>query len=724
MQLENAEQPDQRGAGVDVPEDVLPVDTGLVSLCLIARYHDLAPNEAQLAHSFCSDGPMTTIEIVQAARSLYLSARIVRQSVKRLNNVPTPAIFETRQGSFAVLAKVADKKVLIFDPATGASSEITEEDFSGLYAGRMVFIASKASLIGSLARFDFTWFVPVLIKYRSQWFELLVVSFALQILGLLTPLFFQTVTDKVLVNAALNTLNVITIGLLVAYIFESLLSGLRTYVFSHTANRIDVELGAKLFRHLLKLPVNYFMVRRTGDTVARVQELEGIREFLTGQSITVVIDIAFSLVFFIVMYNYSPALTLIVVLSLPAYVLIAVVVTPIIRSRLQESFRRGAENQAFLIESVSSIETIKASAVEPRWQRRWDELLAAYVYANFRTQNAGLWAQTLTTLVSKITSVAIIWAGSHLVIGQELTIGQLIAFNMFSQHVINPILRLSQLWNDFQQVGVSMERLGDVLNTPTEQQAQGTDIGELKGSIIFKDIVFRYGEHGRNALDGVNFSVAAGEVIGIVGRSGSGKSTMTKLVQRLQVPNSGSILIDDCDLSIIEPSSLRRQIGVVLQENRLFNRTIRENISLSKPSATIEEVIAAAKLAGAHEFITEFPEGYATLVAEDGHSLSGGQRQRIAIARALLVNPAILIFDEATSALDYESEHAIQKNMESICAGRTVLIVAHRLTAVRNANRIFVFDKGRIVEQGGFEELAERPDGVFAGLLKIQRDGR
>ena len=415
-------------------------------------------------------------------------------------------------------------------------------------------------------------------------------------------------------------------------------------------------------------------------------------------------------------------LTMIVVVSLPCYFLISALITPILRARLNEKFNRGAENQAFLVESVNGIQTLKAMAVEPQATRHWDNQLAAYVAAGFRVVSLANWGNQSVSLINKLTTVATLWLGAKLVIAGDLSVGQLIAFNMLAGRVAAPVMRLAQLWQDFQQTGISVARLGDILNTRTEvASASRAQLPPIQGQIEFDNITFRYRPDGPEILRQVALSIRPGEVIGIVGRSGSGKSTLTKLLQRLYVPESGRVLVDGVDLAMADPMWLRRQVGVVLQENMLFNRSIRDNIALSDPGLPMEAVIHAAKMAGAHDFIVELPEGYDTMVGEHGSTLSGGQRQRIAIARALITNPRILIFDEATSALDYESEKIIQDNMAAICKGRTVIIIAHRLSAVKNAHRIIAMDRGQIVEQGHHNELVNKPDGYYARLYRLQQ---
>jgi ATP-binding cassette, subfamily B, bacterial HlyB/CyaB len=547
----------------------------------------------------------------------------------------------------------------------------------------------------------------------------------LQVFALVSPLFFQVVMDKVLVHRGLNTLDVLVIGLVVVVVFESLLTGLRSYVFSHTTSRIDVELGSRLFQHLLKLPLAYFQARRVGDSVARVRELESIRSFLTGQALTLVLDVVFSVLFVAVMFAYSAPLTGIVLLSLPLYALLTLAVVPVLRGRLNEKFARGAENQSLLVETVTGIQTVKANALEPAMARRWDNQLAAYVSASFKTQNLATWAHEGINLIGKLVNAATLWYGAKLVMDHELTVGQFVAFNMFAGRVAQPIMRMAQLWTDFQQTGISMARLGDILNTRTEvPPSQAAQLPPLKGRITLDQVTFRYRPEAAPVLHGVGLDIRPGEVLGIVGRSGSGKSTLTKLVQRLYVPEQGRVLVDGIDIGLVDAAQLRRQVGVVLQDNFLFNRSVRENIAIADPAAPLEAIMRAAQMAGAHEFISELPEGYDTVVGEQGASLSGGQRQRIAIARALFSNPRILIFDEATSALDYESEAIIQRNMAAICKGRTVLIIAHRLSAVRHAHRIIAMDRGRIIEAGSHDELLKNPRGLYAYLWRMQQGGQ
>ncbi len=715
------------------------MDTGFFCLQVIGAFHQVVVDEMTLKHCLSAELEQDeatgepifgNTSLLLAAKELGMTSRFVRQDPLRLDKAPLPAIARHSDGRFFVVARFergpcdgvqAGVPRLLVQHAGKPPEIISVKDFISQSTGELIFFMSKASFSGALARFDFTWFIPVIIKYRRLLGEILLISLSLQLIGLVTPLFFQVVMDKVLVNHAMKTLNVIAIGLVTATLFEAVLAGIRTWVFAHTSSKIDVELGARLFRHLLRLPLAYFQSRRVGDSVARIRELENIRSFLTGNALTVVLDIAFSFVFLAVMFWYSTVLSLIVISSIPVYVALSVLFTPMIRLRLDEKFNRSAENHSFLVETISGVDTVKAMAVEPRWTHKWDQQLAEYVTAGLSVTNVATIANGGVMLVSKLVTAAILWKGAGLVLDNALTVGALIAFNMLAGQVSSPILRLAQLWNDFQQVGISMSRLGDILNAPTEVASQRTRLPKIAGAIEFDQVSFRYRPDASDVIRQVDLKIAPGEVIGIVGRSGSGKSTLTRLVQRLYVPDRGRILVDGYDLAVVDAVSLRQQIGVVLQENTLFNRSIRANIALANPTLPLETVIELAKLAGAHEFICELPEGYDTVVGEHGTGLSGGQRQRIAIARALITNPRVLIFDEATSALDYESEKIIQDNMRRICVGRTVLIIAHRLSAVRDAHRIIVIERGQIAEVGTHAELLRVKDGIYAHLYHLQQ---
>ncbi|WP_323992973.1 type I secretion system permease/ATPase [Nguyenibacter sp. L1] len=682
------------------------------------RFHGIPADASQIVHQWGTEpSSATVLRVLQRAG---LKARAVRLPLARFTRAPMPALAVLADGTLRMLGRVSDDQVLLFDCITRRPAIEGISAFLDGWSG-VAILATRRS-VGTLVElhFGFRWFLGVVKKYRRVLGEVLTASLFLQIFALATPLAFQVLVDKVLVNRGMSTLDVVAAALAVIALFEALLGGLRSYVFTHTTNRVDVELGARLFHHLLALPLAYFQARRVGDSVARIRELENIRQFLTGSALTLVMDLLFTVVFVGAMTTYSLKLTAIVLLSIPIYVLVSVIATPVFRARLEERFRRGAENQAFLVEAVAGIETVKAMAVEPQMQQRWEEQLAGYVRTSHSVSNIGNVATQIIQGTSKLVTAATLWVGAHEVIDGGMTVGGLVAFNMLSGRVSQPVVRLAQMYQDFHQTRISVERLGDILNTPIERGSGASgNPPSLAGRVCFERVRFRHRLDGPLVLDEVSLDVAAGEIIGIVGPSGSGKSTLTKLLQRLYVPESGRILVDGLDLALADAAWLRRRIGVVLQENILFNMTVRENIALADPGMTMEHVVRAATLAGAHDFILGLPEGYDTQVGERGALLSGGQRQRIAIARALVGNPRILIFDEATSALDYESERVVQHNLRTICTGRTVFIVAHRLSTVRHADRIIALEGGRLVEQGSHDELLRR-GGHYAALHALQ----
>ncbi len=694
-------------------------DRGAAALAFILQLLGLPANPAEILHQSGRDA-LDETELLRLARRFPVRARLVHTSLERLDATPMPLLAHCADGGWLVVGRIGDGKVLVQDPAAASPEALDTAVFAARWTGRILLIARRAGLSDPYQRFGVAWFVDAIRKYSRPLSEVLVASFFIQLFALLTPLFFQVIIDKVFVHRGLSTLEVLTFGMAMLAVFEVVLGGLRTYVLSHTSNRIDVELGARLFRHLFALPMAYFQARRVGDTIARVRELDNIRQFLTSSALTLALDLFFALLFLGVLFLYSPRLTLVVAVSLPCYVLLSIAMTPGFRARLDERFRRGSENQAFLVEAVSGVETVKSMALEPIMQRRWEEQLAAYVTASFRVITISTFAGQAATAINKITTIAVLFVGAGLVIDNALTVGELVAFNMIAAQLAAPVLRIAQLWQDFQQARLSIDRVGDILNTtPEPGQAGQANLPPIRGDIRLEAVSFRYRIDAQPVLRDVSIEVPAGQVIGVVGPSGSGKSTFAKLIQRLYVPESGRVFIDGVDLALTDPAWLRRQIGVVLQENILFNRSVRENIALADPGMPIERVIAAAELAGAHDFILGLPEGYGTKIGERGTSLSGGQRQRIAIARALVGNPRILIFDEATSALDYESEAAIQANMRRICAGRTVILIAHRLSTLRGADRIVTVEQGRIVEDGTHRSLVDA-GGRYARLWALQ----
>jgi ATP-binding cassette, subfamily B, bacterial HlyB/CyaB len=701
-------------------------ESGLVAVAIVSAYYRIPTQPEQLRHELgLGSKPPTAEDLVRAIKLLDLKARcLTGQKVKRLQTVPTPAILGLGDGGFAILAgRLDDGRFRLVDPLSQKIREVGDEELEASWSGTIILITRRAGLGQNRAAFGLRWFIPSLVRYRKPLVHVLVASLFIQICGLITPIFFQITVDKVLVHKGFSTLIMIVAGMIILGIFQVVLQYLRSYVLSHTTSRIDVELGARLFDHLLRLPLAYFETRPTGQTVARVRELENVRNFLTGQGLSSAIDILFIFVFVAVLFVYSHFLTLLVVASFPLYIVIAGFLRPILRENTKDRFNRGAASQQFLVESIVGARTVKASAIEPMLRVQWEERLAAYVKTSFKGVMIAAIGQNGIQYVNKLTTALVLYFGALAVINGDMTVGALVAFNMIMGQATAPILRLSQLWQDFQQMQISVERIGDILNSPPESRSLAqAHLPPAKGAIRVDNIVFRYQSNGPEILKGITIDIPVGQVLGIVGPSGSGKSTFTKLLQRLYLPEKGQILVDSIDISQVDPAWLRRQIGVVLQENLLFNRTVHENIALANPGMSRAQVMVAARLAGADDFINKLPLGYDSVIEERGANLSGGQRQRIAIARALAINPRILIFDEATSALDYESERVIQRNMRRIVRGRTVIIIAHRLAAVRNCDRIVSFEDGQIVEDGSHRDLVERPAGLYGRLWRMQSD--
>lgn len=694
-------------------------DNALAVLAFALALHRITADVDQMRHALGHSGAVGCSDLVWLCKDIEgVRAQAIETTARRLERLPLPAVAEGSQGWF-VIGRVRDNTALLLRP--GKKPEpVALDALAEIWTGRLVLIATREGSVIPNKRFDFTWFIPQVVRYRWLIGEVLLITLAINLLGLAAPLFFQNVIDKVLIHDSLATLEVLTLGFVAVSIWEVTFGWLRTRLYSETSQKLDVELGARLFRHLLSLPLGYFENRRTGDTVTRVRQLESIREFLTNASLSVLVDPIFTIVFLVAMWIYSTTLVWVVLATIPLYIGISVVVTGPLRRRIAEKYERGAINNSLLVESVSGIQTVKSSAVEPQWQVRWERQLAAYSAANQRVIDLGNWGSQSVQLVSKLSLAAILFFGARLVITGDMTVGELVAFNMFAQRVSNPVIRMAQLWQDFQQVRLSLERIGDVIDAPPEPGARSRIVlPKLQGAIHFEQVRFRYAPDGPWTLENIDFSLAAGETLGIAGSSGSGKSTLTKLLQRLYAPAAGRILIDGIDLAQTDPAWLRRQIGVVLQENLLFNRTVRENVALADPALPFGRVIAAAKLAGAHDFIVAMPQGYDTMIEERGVNLSGGQRQRIAIARALVTQPRILILDEATSALDAESEEIIRNNLRAIARGRTVLVIAHRLSAIRQCDRIMTLEQGRIVEVGTHDELLHS-NGRYAGLYRRQ----
>ena len=697
-----------------------------MAVAQVAGQHGVQAAPAQLSHQLAlGDVPPTAEDLARSAVLIGLKARVLRDpSAKRLRTIPVPAIIKVKDGTWAVFGvETSPGLYRVIDPVTRRQEQLSLDEVLDRLDHDVILIGKSAELSAEQLKFGLTWFLPALKRYRKPFIHVLITSFFINLLGLATPLVFQLVVDKVLVSKSYSTLVVVITAMVLISIFTAILQYLRTYALNHTSNRIDVELGAKLYAHLVRLPISYFERRAAGVIVTRAREIETVRRFMTDRGMPSVIDLFFIFIYIAVLFLYSPTLTFIILLLTPLYLIIGLAMRPAYRRKLKDKFRRWTKGQQLIVETVVGIQTVKASAVEPIFQKLWESRLSAYVKASFDSIMLGAMAQTGVQFVTKMSTALILFFGTQQVIAGSMTVGGLIAFSMISQRMTQPILRTAQLYQSFQEVQVSLEHLADILDAPIEQHTHAlTALPASQGAIDLRNVTFRYRPELPDAVRNVRLSIQPGEVIGIVGPSGSGKSTLTKLIQRFHAPTSGEILLDGIDIAQVDPAWLRRQLGVVLQENFLFNQTVHENIALARPEMSRPQVVRVARLAGADEFISKLHQGYDTVIEERGANLSGGQRQRIAIARALATDPRILILDEATSALDYESERIIRGNMDQISHGRTVIIIAHRLAAVRHCDRIIGMIKGEITEIGSHEELIRRRNGLYARLWALQTD--
>lgn len=639
------------------------------------------------------------------AELLGLKAQLSKIPTKSIPRITPPALIRWGE-EIAILYESNEREVVLGIPGEGVVTKSLEE-FGEVWGEGGQLLILEATKETPQQRFGIQWFVPYLKRYRGTLVLVFVASFFVQLFGLANPLMIQVIIDKVIVQNSPDTLNVLGGFLLVIAIFEAILSTLRTYIFVDTTNRIDMSLGSKIIDHLLRLPLRYFEKRPVGELSSRVNELERIRQFLTGTALTVVLDSIFSVVYIAVMLIYSWQLTLFALLAIPLLMALTFFFSPTIRRQLRTKAERNAATQSHLVEVLSGIQTVKAQNIELRSRWRWQELYSRYVSAGFRNVITSTISSSASNFLNKGSGLVVLWFGAYLVLQGELTLGQLIAFRIIAGYVTSPLLRLSQLWQNFQETALSLERLSDIVDTPQEGEEDRDNIPMplIEGAIRYENVSFRFKNTGPMQLNNVNLEIEPGQFVGIVGQSGAGKSTLTKLVARLYEPEMGRILIDNYDIAKVELYSLRRQIGVVPQDPLLFEGSVQENISLTNPDATTEDIIEAAQAAAAHEFIMNLPSGYNTRVGERGAALSGGQRQRIAIARTILQRPQLLVLDEATSALDYTTEEQVSRNLADVFQDQTVLFITHRLATIKNADLILMMDAGRIVEQGTHEEL-------------------
>lgn len=643
------------------------------------------------------------------AENLGFATRPVKATLDKLSEQPLPAILHWEGNHFIVVYEITKKRVIVCDPALGQRS-LTKAEFQAGWSGYALLVQPTARLKNTKDESRSFWKFFELIKphYRTL-LEIFIASIFIQLFGLVTPVFTQLLLDRVLVQRSVTTLNAIGLGMIIFGLFGVAVNALRQYLLFHTANRVSISLLVGFIKHTFRLPLSYFESRYVGDIVSRIQENQKIQQFLTGQTLSILLDMLTLVVYLGLMFSYSWRMSLFVLFTVPPFFILALASTSILRRISREIFNAGAKEQSYLIESLSGIRTVRSLAIEQTVRWRWEELLNDLVKKAFNAQIIGNHLQIISGVIQTFVNTALLWYGATQVINGELTIGQLVAFNMLVGNVLSPFQRLSLLWNQLQEIVISTERINDVLEAEPEEDLETKprkSLGKLHGHIRFENVTFRYhSESETNVLENLNFEIQPEQMVAVVGRSGSGKTTLSKLILGLYPPTGGKILIDGRDITSVSLRSLRSQIGVVDQDTFLFGGTIRENIAIAHPNASSEEIIQAAKYAGADDFIQKLPMGYESEIGEGGGMLSGGQRQRLAIARALLGNPRLLLFDEATSHLDSESERIIQNNLKTILQGRTSVIIAHRLSTVRNADLILVLDQGVLVENGTHDEL-------------------
>ena len=715
------EQKDSMNNGGDQSER-MDLKTGLYCLALIAKEKGINISMSELQQQFGHLPEFSQTEFVRACIDLGMKSKMVKVDIAAAEKITLPAIIQL-ENQYLLLEGI-DQGIAVLR-ALGHTDVVRYNLEELLQSCDYQVLLVTATEQTAEQKFGFKWFINEIWQYKSIMRETLIASFFIQLFALVTPLFFMIIIDKVFSHNNLSTLNVLIFAMVVVSLFDVVLNGIRTYLLSHTTNRVDMKLGMRLFKHMMALPMSYFESRRTGDTIARIKEVETIRNFLTGSSLTILIDLFFVIIFIAVMYLFSAKLATIVVIALPIFFLISFVLTPLMRSKLEDKHEKIAENQSFLVETLHGMEMIKTGAIEPQQQRAWEKRLSEYAKCSFNSTTLSNLINQSQGLISKMLTVVLLFIGAKLVLAGELSVGQLIAFNMLTSRVIAPIQRLAQIWQEFTSARVSIKRVADILDMPTEPvMLMGkTELPALVGNVEFSDVSFRYGQNGQeeggqDALKNMSFTVSEGEVIGIVGSTGSGKTTLVKLLQRLYVPTAGKVTIDGMNLTSMDGAWLRKQIGVVAQDFVLFNRSIKDNITLGDLSISDEQVVQVCQLVGAHEMISGLSEGYDTMLLERGLGLSTGQRQNLALARALVTDPKILILDEATSALDYESELAFQQNFKRMTEGRTTFVVAHRLSTLRHADRILTIESGQLVENATPEELLNS-GGRFAELYKM-----
>ncbi len=705
-------------------------NTALFCLTAIGRHHGLDINVRRLLHEYAVDTKEIPEPLIfKIARDYGMKTRKQHLDWERLALLGEafPVIAEKQDGSYVIICgwrKINDdEQIAVIDPSMpmkpGESFIFwNHQKYTEMCNGKILLIKRIYSLLDEKQPFGMMWFVPEFIKLKGIFGQIALAVVLMSGVALITPLFFQIVVDKVLVHASYTTLNVLGIGIIIALCFNAFIEFLRGYLLLHATNKIDIRTATKTFEHLMQLPVNFYETISAGVLIKHMQQTEKIRGFLSGNLFFTILELGSLVVFVPFLLIYSVKLTIIVLgFSMLMAGIIALMIKPF-QTRLQELYQAEGKRQGMLVEAIHGIKTIKSLALEPVQKKKWNDSTAYAITRYFRVGKISLTARSISQLLEALMSVTIIWVGALSVFEKEITVGSLIAFQMLSGRVTGPLVKLISLIHEYQQTALSVKMLGQVMNTPAEPGGGGVQ-NPLRGNISFDNVSFQYTPDGRQVIKELSCEFPSGSVIGIVGRSGSGKTTLTKLLQSLYQIQSGIIRFDGIDLKEINKAHLRSSIGVVLQDNFFFHGTVRENISITKRNATLEEIIYAAKLAGAEEFIQEMPRGYDSILEENASNLSGGQRQRLAIARALLTNPTILVFDEATSALDPESENVIQNNLAAMARGRTLIIVSHRLSIIHGADKILVLDNGVKTAFAPHSELVKQP-GIYQEFWQQQ----
>lgn len=699
--------------------------SGICCLCFCAKTHDIFADPIQLIHRLGFENEELGKEHIELA-AIELQLQITQTRIKQseLSSFQLPVMVEMADGEFIVLVGRSGDFFITYDPTQSSTPRfLSNTNLAERSTSRVLLVKRKYAITDSAQPFGIQWVAAITLQFRKPLSHILLATFLIQLFGLAMPLFSQVIFDKVLNHRSMSTLHVLGIGMVILMIFEALFSILKSQLLSQTSNKVDALIGSKIMRHLLNLPLHFFESRSTGSLVAKLNEMENLRKFITGAPVSAIVDTLFVGIFLAVLFWYSALLTLVVLAGIPLLIAIVFLGNPILRNRLAEQSKTTAANHSFLIEAISNVHSVKAFALEPTMTKRWEQGLVNTLTATHRVSNLAGAVKTFNQLIQRAIALAVLWIGAMLVMRGELTMGQLIAFQMLTLRVVQPMVKLAQFWQEFQQFALSIKELEGIMNIPKETaRISGKHkLERCKGAICLSDVSFQYAKHLKSSIEGVNLNIRSGEMIGITGRSGSGKSTLAKLLQQFYVPTSGKIEVDGVNIAHFDPTWLRKQFGIVLQDSRLFQGTVIENLSMHLPHSSMKSIMGAAKVAEIHDFIMSLPEGYETRLAEGGGQMSGGQRQRLAIARAILGNPGIVILDEATSALDYETEFKIHKNLAQYRVGKTTIIIAHRLSTLREANKILVMDGGRIVESGTHHELVSIR-GIYSGLLEQQRE--